>query len=145
MIGKGAYEIRAVTLAEVAKILEKRQGMVGEFGFEQQNALDYARKFARLKLSDAQGMQAELEKLGVKPESAVKIVDILPQNRQQLLLILAKDKTDFPEKKLAEIEEVVAQFSKKARKIEPSSPAKAESEPLPQEPPAENEGGGKKE
>ena len=119
MIGKGAYEIRPATLAEVTRILEKRQGTVGEFGFEQQTTLDYAKRFSRLKLSDAQELQSELEKLGLKPETAVKIADILPINRAQLQLILAKDKVDLAEKKVTELEELVAKHAKKAKKIEP--------------------------
>lgn len=119
MIGKGAHEIRPATLAEVTRILEKRQGMIGEFGFEQQTTLDYAKRFARLKLSDAQELQSELEKAGLKSETAVKIADILPVNRAQLQLILAKDKVDLAEKKIADVEELVAKYSKKAKKIEP--------------------------
>lgn len=140
MIGKGAYEIRPATLAEVARILERRQGMVGEFGFEQQTTLEYAKRFARLKLPDAQELQSELEKLGLKAETAVKIADILPVNRAQLQLILAKDKTDLAEKKAAEVEELVAKCSKKAKKIEPKAAEAAA--------PAENAAaavGGKKE
>ena len=118
MIGKGAHEIRPATLAEVAKILEKRQGTIGEFGFEQQTTLDYAKRFAKLKLSDAQELAAELEKLGMKGETAVKIADILPASKSQLALVLAKDKPDLSEKKIAEVEELVAKYSKKAKKIE---------------------------
>lgn len=122
MIGKGASEIRPATLSEVAKILEKRQGTAGEFGFEQQTSLDYAKRFGKLKLSDAQEMQSELEKLELKNETAVKITDILPSTKAQLLLILSKDKTDASEKKLGQLEEIVAKFAKKAKKIE-SKPA----------------------
>ncbi|MEM2138102.1 MAG: hypothetical protein QW568_03360 [Candidatus Anstonellaceae archaeon] len=122
MIGKGASEIRPVTLSEVAKILEKRQGTAGEFGFEQQTSLDYAKRFGKLKLSDAQEMQSELEKLEIKNETAVKITDILPSTKAQLLLILSKDKADASEKKLGQIEEIIAKFAKKAKKIE-SKPA----------------------
>ncbi|MCX8197201.1 MAG: RNA polymerase Rpb4 family protein [Candidatus Micrarchaeota archaeon] len=118
MIGKGAYEVKPVTLAEVLKILEKRQGTGGEFGFEQQTALDYVRKFAHLKLSDAQEMAKELlEAAELKEEIAVKIVDILP-NRQQLMLILAKDKAELPEKKIDAILEIVERYRKKAKKVE---------------------------
>ncbi|MEM4633781.1 MAG: RNA polymerase Rpb4 family protein [Candidatus Anstonellaceae archaeon] len=126
MIGKGATQIRPVTLAEVAKILERRQGMVGEFGFEQQTTLDYAKKFAKLKLSDAQELFNELVSLGLKPETAVKIADILPLNKAQLNLILSKDRSDVPEKKLAEIEGLIAKYSKKAKKIESTSQQEAE-------------------
>ena len=118
MIGKGANEVRPVTLAEVEKILEKRQGLIGEFGFEQQTTLDYARKFAKIKLSEAQDLTSELEKLGVKNETAVKLADILPVNKHQLMLILAKD--SLPEKKISDVEELIAKYAKKAKKIESS-------------------------
>lgn len=118
MIGKGANEIRPVTLAEVEKILDKRQGSGGgEFGFEQQTSLTYAKTFAHLKLSDAQEMQKELEEIGLPAAAAVKVVDILPKVKNQLLLILAKDRVDLSEKKIGEVEALVAKFSKKAKKL----------------------------
>ena len=137
MIGKGANEIRPATLAEVEKILEKRQGTAGEFGFEQQTTLDYAKKFAKLKLSDAQELSAELEKLGVKSETAVKLTDVLPSNKGQLALILAKDRASITDKAATQIEELVAKYAKKAKKIE-SSKAPLE-EVKPAEAPAQAE------
>jgi DNA-directed RNA polymerase subunit F len=142
MIGKGAHEIRPVTLSEVEKILDKRQGTAGEFGFEQQTTLTYAKTFAHLKLSDAQEMQKELEKHDIKPETAVKIVDLLPRVKSQLLLVLAKDKTELSEKKFGEVEAIIAKFTKKAKKLviekPPEAPLAAESS-LPVAPPAEGE------
>lgn len=140
MIGKGATEIRPVTLSEVEKILDKRQGSGGgEFGYEQQTTLSYAKTFARLKLSDAQGMVSELEKLGVPLATAVKIVDILPKVKPQLALILAKDRVELPEKKLAEISSIVEKHSKKAKKLviekppEPEASVPAEAAEAPKE------------
>ena len=137
MIGKGANEIRPATLAEVEKILEKRQGTAGEFGFEQQTTLDYAKKFAKLKLSEAQELAKELEALGVKPETAVKIADILPINKGQFALILAKDRASLTDKKVTEIEELVAKYSKKAKKIESSKAPLEEIKPAEAAAPAE--------
>jgi len=119
MIGKGANEIRPALLAEVEKILEKRQGTAGEFGFEQQTSLEYAKRFSHLKYSDAKEMLDELEKLEVKSETAVKIVDLLPKNKSQLMLILVKDKVELPEKKMEKVEALIAEYSKKAKKFEP--------------------------
>ena len=120
MIGKGANTIRPATLAEVEKILDKRQSVGGgEFGFEQQTSLEYARRFAHLKYSDAAEMLEALEKHEVKTETAVKIVDLLPKNKSQLMLILSKDKVELSEKKLAQVEEIIATYSKKAKKFEP--------------------------
>ncbi|MFA4983129.1 MAG: DNA-directed RNA polymerase subunit F [Candidatus Micrarchaeia archaeon] len=145
MIGKGANEIRAVTLSEVEKILEKRQGTAGEFGFEQQNALEYARRFARLKPSDAAEMQKELEELGLKTETAVKVVDLLPPNKGMLSLVMAKDRSDVPDKTVSKIEELVAKFSKKAKKIEPKVEVVAEAAPAEAAAPAKEEDAKKEE
>ena len=140
MIGKGANETRPATLAEVEKILNDRQSKGGgEFGFEQQTSLDYAKRFSHLKLSDAAAMAKELVEIGMKPESAVRAADILP-NKSQLMLILAKDKSELPEKKLAEVLEVVAKFSKKAKKFEPK-PVEA---PVIAQPKAEEKAAGDK-
>jgi len=119
MIGKGANEIRPVMLAEVEKILEKRQGTAGEFGFEQQTSLEYAKRFSHLKYNDAKEMLDELEKLEIKTETAVKIVDLLPKNKSQLMLILVKDKVELSEKKMEKVEALIAEYSKKAKKFEP--------------------------
>lgn len=128
MIGKGANEIRPVTLAEVEKILDKRQGTGGEFGFEQQTTHNYAKTFAHLKLTDAQEMQKELEELEIPASAAVKVVDILPKVKAQLLLILAKDRVELSDKKLSEAEAIIAKYSKKAKKLvieKPPEPAAA--------------------
>jgi DNA-directed RNA polymerase subunit F len=141
MIGKGANTIRPATLAEVEKILDKRQGVGGgEFGFEQQTSLEYARRFSHLKQSDAKEMLDELEKLEVKAETAVKIVDLLPKNNSQLMLVLAKDKVELPEKTLAKVGELITAYSKKAKKFEPKAepaPEAAPAEEKPAEPAAE--------
>ena len=119
MMGKGTNESRPVTLAEVKRILEKRQGTAGEFGYEQQTTLSYAQRFSHLSHSEAEAMLKEVEELGVPASCAVKVVDLIPKNKPQLMLILAKDKVELPEKKLAELEETIAKFSKKAKKLEP--------------------------
>jgi DNA-directed RNA polymerase subunit F len=139
MIGKGANTIRPATLAEVEKILDKRQGVGGgEFGFEQQTSLNYAKRFSHLKYNDAKEMQDELEGIGIKPETAVKIVDLLPANKSQLMLVLSKDKVELAEKKMSQLEAIIAAYSKKAKKFEP----KAEPVPdaAPPEPPKDGEG-----
>ena len=119
MIGKGANEIRPALLSEVEKILDKRQGTTGEFGFEQQTSLEYAKRFSHLKYNDAKEMLGEIEKLEIKTETAVKIVDLLPKNKSQLMLILVKDKVELAEKKMEKVEALIAEYSKKARKFEP--------------------------
>ena len=144
MIGKGANEIRPAMLSEVEKILEKRQGTAGEFGFEQQTTLEYAKRFSHLKYNDAKEMLDELEKLEVKTETAVKIVDLLPKNKSQLMLILVKDKVELAEKKMEKVEALIAEYAKKAKKFEPKiealpdAPSAAPAAEKPSDVPAED-------
>ena len=119
MIGKGSNESKPVTLVEVKRILEKRQGTAGEFGFEQQTALSYAQRFAHLTHSEAEAMEKELLELELPLSTAVKIVDLLPKSKAQIMLIFAKDKAELSEKKMAELEGIIAKFGKKAKKLEP--------------------------
>ncbi len=138
MIGKGTTEVRPATLSEVQKILNDRQGKGGgEFGFEQQTTLDYAKRFSHLKLSDAEEMMKELVEIGMKPEAASKATDILP-TKSQLMLILAKDKSELTDKKMSEVLEVIAKFSKKAKKFEPKA-AEAPAAPVEEKPPEAKE------
>ena len=119
MIGKGIAESTPVTLAEVKRVLEKRQGTAGEFGFEQQTSLSYAQRFSHLSHADAENMLKEVLELELPVSTAVKIVDILPKGKAQILLIFAKDKAELSEKKMAELEAIIAKFGKKAKKLEP--------------------------
>ena len=117
MIGKGIAESTPVTLAEVKRVLEKRQGTAGEFGFEQQTSLSYAQRFAHISHADAESMLKEVLELELPLSTAVKIVDILPKAKSQIMLIFAKDKAELSEKKMAELEAIIAKFSKKAKKL----------------------------
>lgn len=141
MIGKGTNETKPVTLAEVRRILEKRQGTAGEFGFEQQTTLSYAQRFSHLSHADAEAMQKDVGELGLPAATAVKIVDMLPKNKAQIMLIFSKDKSELSEKKMGELEAIIAKFAKKAKKLEP---VKIE-EPKPAEPQPEDDKSGKKE
>ena len=146
MIGKGTNESRPVTLAEVKRVLEKRQGTAGEFGYEQQTTLSYAQRFSHLSHADAEAMQKEVEELGVPPGCAVKVVDLVPKNKPQLMLVLAKDRVELSEKKLGELEEIIAKFSKKAKKLEPPKIEDAKpKEPAPEDGKKEGEKGKEKE
>ena len=120
MIGKGIAESTPVTLAEVKRVLEKRQGTAGEFGFEQQTSLSYAQRFAHISHADAESMLKEVLELELPLSTAVKIVDILPKAKSQIMLIFAKDKAELSEKKMAELEAIIAKFSKRRRSLSPS-------------------------
>jgi DNA-directed RNA polymerase subunit F len=92
MIGKKTEDSHSVTLPEVKALLEARASQP-DFGYEQQTSLDYSKKFAKLEKGDADKLLAALMEIdGMKMEAAVKLVDIMPMFKSQLVPILAKDK-----------------------------------------------------
>lgn len=104
MIGNSVTSTRHSPLTEVQKILEERQ-KAGDFGFEQQTSLEYAKKFGREKSEELIKELEKVEKL--KPETAIKIADIRPKSAGTLMAILAKDKIDATEAEIKEILEKV--------------------------------------
>jgi DNA-directed RNA polymerase subunit F len=112
MIGKQTINNKPVTLAEVSEILEDRK-KDGELGFEQQATFDYASKFSKLSKKKASEMLEELMKNEkIKPDFAVKIVDILPKNAAQLRLILAKGRYDLTSSEIEDVLKIVGKYSK---------------------------------
>ncbi len=110
MIGKETLKSRTAMLGEVADILEARKND-GELGFEQQVTLDHAKKFTRLGKEKREEMLKEL--LGfekIKEEAAVKIVDLMPANADQLRLIFSKERYSFDEKETGEVLDVVKKY-----------------------------------
>lgn len=93
MIGKKTEDARPASLSEVKELLEARS-VEPDFGYEQQTSLDYAKKFARLEKAKADKLIAELMEIeGMKLETAVKVVDLMPMQKSALIPVFAKDKT----------------------------------------------------
>ncbi len=96
---------KAVSLAEAKKIMEKRE-KDGELGYEQQQALEYLKKFAK------DGEEAKVKEIAknkkVPHETAVKIADIHPKKPETVKAILLKDRIDLSEEEIAEILKIVA-------------------------------------
>ncbi|MEW6329498.1 MAG: RNA polymerase Rpb4 family protein [Candidatus Micrarchaeota archaeon] len=110
MIGKETLKSRAAALGEVGDILEARRAD-GELGFEQQVTLDHAKKFTRLGKEKREELLKEL--LGfekVKEEAAVKIVDLMPANADQLRLIFSKERYSLDEGEAEEVLDVVKKY-----------------------------------
>jgi len=103
MIGKEVVSSKPVTVAEVKEILEAQKAQ-RELGFEQQATLDYAQKVAK---QDAKHAQKLLSALGMieklTPEVAVKLVDMMPANREQLMVIVSKERYTLSEKEVEQV------------------------------------------
>ena len=90
MIGEKMEE-KPITLAEMKEILsERKKGR--ELTYEQDLALQYAKRFAKLSKAQAEKLAEELSK-NAKLDSftIAKIVDILPKNKETLELLLSKN------------------------------------------------------
>jgi DNA-directed RNA polymerase subunit F len=96
MIGKECELKRIAPIAEVLEILEERR-KYGEFGYEQQLAYDYAKKFSKLESKQAEKLKEELKGLGISEKSAISIVNIFPAESAQLRQILASEKNTVEE------------------------------------------------
>jgi len=82
-------------------------------GLEQRFTLEYAQKFAKLGKRKAADMQEKLmEVKKMTPEAAVKIVDLLPANADQLKLIFAKEKITADGGMLSDVQKIVDEFRK---------------------------------
>ena len=112
MIGKGVTSEKPVTLAEVLEILEK-QKKLGELEYSQRLTHDYVQKFARLKAKEAVELVNGLLKLGnLKPHQAVALVNLMPETKEDVQLIFAKERTRLEEGDIAKILELLDKYRK---------------------------------
>jgi DNA-directed RNA polymerase subunit F len=86
-------ESKPVPLAVVRNLLAKRE-REGELHYEQKLALDYAKKFAKLDQKEAEDVIGALMKLEIprfKERHAVKLVDIMPEDKTAVRAVFSKE------------------------------------------------------
>ena len=82
-------------------------------GLEQRTALEYAKKFSKLGKRKAADLYDELMKMDkMKPEIAVKVIDILPSNADQVRHLFAKERVTADEKQIAAVIKLVGEYKK---------------------------------
>jgi len=96
---------KPVTLEEAKETLETRE-KDGEFGYEQQQALEYLNKFAKKK--EKETVKELIKNKKITLEAAVKIAGLAPKSPQTLKAILLRDKIDLNEEEIAEILKLVS-------------------------------------
>lgn len=94
MIGKKVLEKSYVTSAEAKATLEKAVKNEKEPNYEQGIALEHLKKFVKIKPADSRKMVEELMKVNekIKPEIAVKLVDLLPQDENDVRAVFTKER-----------------------------------------------------
>jgi DNA-directed RNA polymerase subunit F len=112
MIVKKMVSEELLTLAEAKEILNPiKEETDGELKYEKRRAIAYANKFAKTDGKSARGLANELIKLEKMKEGiAIKIADIMPECRDELRSIYAKERFALTELELDEILEIVARF-----------------------------------
>lgn len=109
MIGKEQKSSRELPLPEVLEMLEERK-KGGELGYEQQLAYEHAKKFSAISAKSAEKMEEELLALEISRKLAVKIVDIMPLNADQLKQVVMIEKKPLPEETLRAVMEAVEKY-----------------------------------
>jgi DNA-directed RNA polymerase subunit F len=94
---------KPVTVSEAKEILAKRKED-GELGYEQSQALDNCEKFAKHDSEKARKLVEAINKGGkINHETAIKIVDVGPDNPSTVRAILLKDRIELSEEEINNI------------------------------------------
>lgn len=100
-----------ITLAEAEALLKKRKEE--EMRYEQKASYEYVHKFSELSKKEAKELVEkllDLDLVKVKKEHAVKIADLLPENKDDLRAIFAKERFSLKSDEMEQILEVVDQY-----------------------------------
>jgi DNA-directed RNA polymerase subunit F len=113
MIGKKLLGQKPVSLPAVKRLVQERK-KEGELSYEQNLALEYAKKFSKLTEKQAETMVSDLQGANEKLEegNAVEIANLMPENIEELRLILAKERFILSDEELSKIMEVVEKHKK---------------------------------
>ena len=102
MIGKDAHDGKPIAISEVVEILEARKKS-GELTYEQQIALEHAKKFA-LGKAQVDKVRKALDDLGLlNNKTVLKVTEIMPRNVMLLKQILASEKKAFSDEDISKI------------------------------------------
>lgn len=106
----------AVTLADVKAILDKKRKEYKaedkDLLYEQKRALDHAKVASKLNQRDSGSLMKKLLKLDLNltSERAVKIVDILPEDVDDVRAIFAKERFRHEESEIKKVVDLVDQY-----------------------------------
>jgi len=102
---------RPVSLSEVKNILSKVSKDREEMLYEQRIALEHAQTFAKLPVKKTKDMIKELMKLEfLEQVNAYKIADLLPNTKDDIKTIFAKERITLGEDHIKKILEIVGKY-----------------------------------
>ena len=102
---------RPVSLSEVKTILNKLSKEREELLYEQRIALEHAQQFAKLPVKKTNDMIKELMKLEfLEQVHAYKLADLLPNTKDDIKSIFAKERITLREENIKKILEIVGRY-----------------------------------
>ncbi len=112
MIGKKQVSAKDVPLYEVKEILSGRN-KEGDLTYEQQQAFEYSKKFAKVTPAKGEKMNSELQAInGLDDDFITKVIDIMPPDLNTAKLILYKGGAQVSDETLKQVVEVVSKYAK---------------------------------
>ncbi|HIH09768.1 MAG TPA: hypothetical protein HA254_03795 [Candidatus Diapherotrites archaeon] len=109
MIGKRVVSVQNVPLYHVKEILAERS-KEGELRYEQQQAFDYSKKFAKITPAKGEKLIGELKGLELDEDFITKAVDVLPADIETARLISYKG--NVSDDKLKQVVELTSKYAK---------------------------------
>ncbi len=118
MIGKKVIDSEPITVSEARALLnqkveekadENNEVDGHQFTYEQTLTIEYVNNFALLDAEDAKELRGKLEEY-LTPAQAVKVVDIMPEDLDDLRLIFAKERGIIETETLQSILDLVDQY-----------------------------------
>jgi DNA-directed RNA polymerase subunit F len=103
-------DYKPLTVSEVKEILEKESSK-RELNFEQKSALQHATAFSKTTPDKARKLVGELSKIeNVSENLAVKLADLMPENQDDLRVILAKERFTADQKVIDQILKAIEKY-----------------------------------
>ena len=94
-------ETKAVSIEDVINVLENDKS---ELTYEQQLALQHAKRFATSSKAKSEKVRKELEGTGIlSGRSVIKILEIMPKNLMTLKQILMNERRTFSDEELTKL------------------------------------------
>ena len=90
-----------VPLSVVYRMLKKRE-KEGEMGYEQENALEHAKKFAGKEKEELELLE-KLKQMKIPAETSVNIVNVRPAKKETLLAILVRENVELAEEDMKKV------------------------------------------
>lgn len=113
MVGKNILSQKPVSLPIVKRLMQERKKQ-GELSYEQNLTLEYSRKFSKLTEKQTDDLVKELLNANEKLDAGncIALANIMPDNIDELRIILAKERFILSDEELNKLLEVVGNYQK---------------------------------